>query len=70
MKTPEQSERNWIRKSIMAYLDGDKDLKWIAGIVSADVVYARELLVDLVGYGDSQRYAGLSDWCEGRQAAS
>jgi hypothetical protein len=63
VKTPEASHETWIRKSTMAYLEGEKDLNWITGIISGDVFHARELLIGLKGYGNPGRYQELLGWC-------
>ena len=59
VKTPEASSRKWIRKSTMAYLEGEQDLKWIVGIIGEDAGYAREVLIDLKNYGDPKRHQEL-----------
>ena len=66
VKTVEQSTHEWIRKSIMAFLEGEKDLKWIASIAGQDVSHAREALLGLKDYGDPERYRRLLAWCENR----
>ena len=58
------------RGSIMAYLEGEKNLSWIAGTIlsSGDIDAARTLLCnDLKGYGDPNRYEELGRWFSSRQ---
>jgi hypothetical protein len=59
VKTPEASNKQWIRKSTMAYLEGEQELNWIVGIIGGDVGYAREILGTLKNYGDPRRYQEL-----------
>ena len=61
VKTVEASTQEWIRKSIMAYLEGEQNLKWIVGIVGSGAANAREMLLRLKNYRDRQRYQGLAD---------
>jgi len=46
----------------MAYLEGQKNLKWIAGVVGGCIDDARQMLISLKGYDDRKRYQELSDW--------
>ena len=64
VKSPQQSAANWIRKSLMAYLEGSKNLNWISGIVIkfGDILAAGQTLATLRGYGDPQRYEELARW--------
>jgi hypothetical protein len=63
VKSPVASSEKWLRKSTMAYLEGDRDLKWIAGIIGRDISRAGEVLIGLQNYGDPKRHQELSDWC-------
>ena len=58
MKTkPVAEDPKRIRRSIMAYLQGAKDLAWIIKILSAaDLQSARLFVGKLTGYGDPARY--------------
>lgn len=60
VKTPEVSYVNWLRKSMMAYLEGGQTLRWIVGVIGQDVVRAREVLTGLADYGDSERRRALT----------
>jgi hypothetical protein len=64
VKTVEASNEKWIRKSIMAYLEGQKNLKWIVGVVGNCVLDARRMLIDLENYGNPKRHRDISDWCD------
>jgi hypothetical protein len=56
VKTPEVSYAYWLRKSMMAYLEGERTLKWIMGVIAKDPARAREVLTSLADYGDPQRH--------------
>jgi hypothetical protein len=62
VKTPEASSQKWVRKSTMAYLEGEQDFNWIVGIIGGDVDHALTVLADLKNYGDPKRRQELSDW--------
>ncbi len=62
VKTAEASTEKWIRRSIMAFLEGQRNLKWVVGVIGNCVADARQMLVDLKNYGSRQRYQELSDW--------
>ena len=62
VKTPEASSQKWVRKSTMAYLEGEQDLNWIVGIIGRDVDHALAVLADLGSYGEPERRQELSDW--------
>ena len=66
VKTPEASSQKWIRKSAMAYLEGEQDLKWIVGVIGQDVGHAMTVLTDLKNYGDPKRHQELSESLKGR----
>ena len=63
MKTAKESGQRWVKKSLQAYLEGEKDLKWIGGILkgmSKDEV--RTLLSSLEHYGLVERRNELNEW--------
>jgi hypothetical protein len=66
VKTPQASYANWLRKSAMAYLEGERDLKWIVGVLGSDVGNAIKILADLRTYGDPERYRALLSHLEQR----
>jgi hypothetical protein len=66
VKTPQATSQKWIRKSTMAYLEGEQDLKWIVGIVGGDVNHALTVLADLRNYGEPKRHQELSERLKGR----
>jgi len=61
VKTPEASYANWLRKCVMVYLEGKRDLKWILGVVGSNVTRAAEILADLRTYSDPERHRALSE---------
>ncbi len=66
-KSVEVTVERYIRKSIQAFLEGEKDLRWLTGVVrSADPTKAQaaEALRRLTGYGDPVRAQALSDWLQ------
>lgn len=54
------------RRSVMAYLDGEQNLEWVAGTVlsSGDMDSARAFVNELNGYGDAVRHRELVRWLE------
>jgi hypothetical protein len=56
VKTAEASTGKWIRRSIMAFLEGQRNLKWVVGVIGNCVADAKQMLIDLKTYGDRQRY--------------
>jgi hypothetical protein len=66
-KTVEQSTEKYVRNSLEAYLEGDQDLTWIAGIFrsgQADVGAVRQMLANLPNYGLPERRSELSVWLD------
>lgn len=63
MKTAEEAGQIWIKKSLQAYLEGEKNLKWIVGILKGTNKEAiKELLVSLEHYGSNERRKELNEW--------
>jgi hypothetical protein len=63
MKTAKEASQKWVKKSLQAYLEGEKDLKWITGILRGmgkDEVVA--LLSSLEHYGLVERRNELNEW--------
>ena len=63
MKTAEEASQNWVKKSLQAYLEGEKNLKWIAGVLrgmNKDEVLA--VLSSLGQYGLNNRKSELHEW--------
>jgi hypothetical protein len=61
VRSIEQSAERYIRKSLMAYLEGQKNLKWIISIIGSGTE-ARQLFSAMHGYGKPERRWELSDW--------
>ena len=63
MKTAKEASQNWVKKSLQAYLEGEKNLKWIAGILrgmNKDEVTA--VLSSIGQYGSDERRKEFSEW--------
>ena len=58
-----------IRRSVMAFLEGEQDLEWIAGAIlrTGDLETVRLFMRDLAGYGDAARYEQLVRWIEAQR---
>ena len=54
------------RRSVMAYLEGEQNLQWVAGTIlsTGDMDTARLFVRDLAGYGDAARYERLVRWVD------
>jgi hypothetical protein len=66
-KTAQRSNEKYVRRSLQDYLEGQQNLKWIAGVIrggQADVAAVREMLADLPNYGLPGRRSELSDWLD------
>jgi hypothetical protein len=67
-KTAPQSNANFVRGSLLSYLDGDQTLNWLTGAMrsgQADAVTIRQLFAELPkNYGKPDRRKELSDWLD------
>jgi len=61
VKSLEESSARYARNSLKAYLEGRKNLNWVASIIGTGAT-ARQMLSALSGYGNPERYKELSDW--------
>lgn len=61
VRSIEQSAERYVRKSLMAYLEGEQSLKWVISILGSRPD-ARQTFVELQGYGKPERQAELSEW--------
>jgi hypothetical protein len=66
VKSVEESGARWVEKSILAYLSGEQDLKWIAGIVRGNHAGAKRTVESLKIYARPDRYQELSHWLDGQ----
>jgi len=67
VRSLEQSNERYIRKSIMAFLEGEKDLKWVTGVLSKSARSKEAvlpILSRLQNYGDHTRFEELSRWLD------
>jgi hypothetical protein len=56
----EKAARKWLRRSILAYLGGQQDLRWILGVVRGSREEAAALLLtEFRNYSGSSRYQEL-----------
>lgn len=63
MKTAKEASQRWVKKSLQAYLEGEKDLRWITGILrgmSKDEI--RTFLSHLEQCGLPERHSELNKW--------
>jgi hypothetical protein len=66
MKTVETATRNYARKCLMAFLEGDKSLNWLLGVVRSSGVRGSrlsEVFDGLRDYGDRGRYEEAAAAC-------
>jgi hypothetical protein len=61
VKPLEQCAETWARNSMKAYLDGKKNLNWIAGITGSGPD-ARKMFEELRRDGKPERQRELSEW--------
>jgi hypothetical protein len=65
VKSTPEATRRYVRKSTMAFLEGEKDLKWISGVLRHSGL-AKEptmaILLPLRDYGDPNRAQALFSW--------
>jgi hypothetical protein len=64
-KTAEQSNEKYVRKSLQDYLEGEKDLKWITGVIRSgrmDATAIGQMLATIPNYGLPERRNELSGW--------
>ena len=63
MKTIEEVGKKWVKKSLQAYLGGEKDLRWIAGILSGLNKEEIQALLSSAGhYGLPERRKEFRRW--------
>jgi hypothetical protein len=67
VKSTQEATRRYVKKSAMAFLEGEKDLKWITGVLRNSGL-AKEptivILLPLRDYGDTSRREALFSWLE------
>jgi hypothetical protein len=64
VKSASEADAKRTRRSVMAYLEGEQNLQWVAGtILSTDDMDSTRLFVrELAGYGNATRYEELVRW--------
>ena len=56
----------WVKNSLRSYLEGEKNLKWIAGILRGmDRDQIRSLFDSLGRPGTAERKAAFQEWLDG-----
>lgn len=61
VRSIEQSAERYARKSLMGYLEGQQNLKWIISVIGSGTE-ARQLFAAMHGYGKPERRRELSEW--------
>jgi hypothetical protein len=62
----DQAAVRYSRKSLMAYLEGEQNLKWITRIIGCGDE-AMRMHAELLGYGRPERYRQLSKWFDSQR---
>ena len=62
MKTLQETGKIWVKNSLRAYLEGEKNLRWVVGILSGQTREEIQSLLNSVPYGLAERRRELSDW--------
>jgi hypothetical protein len=59
----EQAAQKWLRRSMLAYLQGEKELSWVSGVVrDSEKQAAILLLTEFHRYGATNRYLELQNY--------
>ncbi len=67
MKSIQEATRRYVKKSVMAFLEGEKDLRWISGVLRHSGLAkepTKAILLSLGDYGDRGRAKALLNWFE------
>jgi len=67
VKDIETTTRNYARKSLMTFLEGEKNLNWIAGVIRSSRVKGerlKEIFDRLEDYGDKSRFQDIKRECK------
>jgi hypothetical protein len=69
IKSIEVATKRYIQKSTQAYLEGEKSVNWIKGVMQNSISRpeAQAILAGLRGYGDQSRYQQLELWLQSEQ---
>jgi hypothetical protein len=66
VKSPEEGTRRYALRSLMAFLDGEKNLNWIVGVIRESGIRGQrlaEVFERLEEYGDAERYQEALSAC-------
>jgi len=69
VKPLEEYVRRYAQKSLMAFLEGKKNLNWIKGVIRVSGILRRKeklkmIFYQLKGYGDPSRYQAILEECK------
>lgn len=67
VKDLETTTRRYTKKSLMAFLDGEKNLNWITEVIKSSGITGEKLqqiFNELRDYGDNERYLIAHQKCE------
>jgi len=72
MKTAQEASKIWVKKSLQAYLEGEKDINWIVGILrgsrgslrATEIQAIQDILSSLGPYGLAERRDELQHWLD------
>jgi hypothetical protein len=65
-KSPEIAVRNYVRKSLMAFLEGEQSLNWIVGVIRSSGMRGfplQQILNRYEQYGDPERFYLTVETC-------
>ena len=65
-KSPEIAVRNYVRKSLMAFLEGEQSLNWIVGVIRSSGMRGfplQQILNRYKQYGDPERFYFTVETC-------
>jgi hypothetical protein len=65
MRPLQETTERYVKKSVMAFLEGEKNLKWVTGVLRRSGLGKEStmtLLLPLKGHGDPVRSQELFSW--------
>ncbi len=66
MKTDQETVENYVRKSLMAFVEGKQTLNWIIGVIRHSGIRGRaleEIFQRLQGFGSTERLQQVREQC-------
>jgi hypothetical protein len=67
VRTLQQTTERYVKGSVEGFLEGQRDLKWISGVLLRSGLPKQptlQVVLPLMTYGDPARAASLSSWLE------